>query len=347
MKITRPDDWHLHLRDGELLGRVAPYTARTFGRALIMPNLVPPVTTADLAMAYRSRVLAASAEYPRFDPKMTLYLTDDTRIEDVAAAHRCEHVVGFKLYPAGATTHSSAGVTRVTGLMAIFEAMAEAGLVLQVHGEVTDPDVDVFDREAVFIEQILVPLHRELPDLRIVLEHITTGHGVDFVAGTSHRVAGTITPHHLLFNRNEMFRGGLRPHAYCLPVLKRESHRTALLEAATGGDPSFFLGTDSAPHTRNAKESDCGCAGIFSACAALEYYAEVFDRHEKLHMLEGFASHYGADFYGVERNTDTVTLTRTSCDIPATIGPDRDGKGNEIVPLLAGEALSWSLATGD
>jgi dihydroorotase len=343
LTITQPDDWHVHVRDGELLSRVIPFTAQRFRRALVMPNLVPPVRNVDQAMEYRARIMAAVPDESSFDPKMSLYLTDMTGTSDVEAAARCEHVLGFKLYPAGATTNSSSGVSKVTALMPVFETMASLGVVLQVHGEVTDPHVDVFDREAVFIEQILLPLHHEIPELRMVLEHITTSHGVDFVTSTNHHVGGTITPQHLMFNRNELFRGVIRPHMYCLPVLKRESHRVALVKAATGGDPSFFLGTDSAPHTRGAKESDCGCAGIFSACAAIEYYAEIFDCHESLDKLEGFASHNGADFYRLERNTGSITLIKTSSEVPFRISSIYDGNTDDIVPLMAGESLSWSL----
>ena len=342
--ITQPDDWHVHVRDGDILTRVIPYTAAQFGRALIMPNLTPPVTTVKRAMEYRNTILAALPTGTRFDPKMSLYLTDDTAQSEVDAAADCEHVLGFKLYPAGATTNSSSGVTKVSGMMNIFESMAQHGLVLQVHGEVTDDHVDIYDREAVFIDQILLPLHQEIPDLGVVLEHVTTSQGVDFVKSTNHFVAGTITPQHLLYNRNEMFRGGIRPHIYCLPVLKREPHRQALVDAAIGGDPSFFLGTDSAPHTRGAKESACGCAGVFSACTALEIYAEIFDKMESISKLENFASHYGADFYKLERNQRKITLVKQDQAVPARIAMDASRSASDLVPLMAGDFLSWSIA---
>ena len=342
LSITRPDDWHIHVRDGDLLSAVVPFTAKRFGRALIMPNLVPPVTNVEQALRYRSSICDAVPAGLQFDPKMSLYLTDQTSTKDVEAAARCEHVLGIKLYPAGATTNSSAGVSKITAMMPVLESMAEAGVVLQLHGEVTDAHVDIFDRESVFIEQVLIPLHKEIPELRMVLEHITTSDGVDFVAGTNHHVAGTITPQHLMYNRNEIFRGGIRPHNYCLPVLKRENHRIALLKAATSGNPSFFLGTDSAPHTRNTKESACGCAGIFSACAGIEHYAVIFDDNDCLQMLEGFASHFGADFYQLQRNSDSITLINSNSIIPDSV-PAGGNPEQAIVPLMAGETLSWTL----
>ncbi|MXZ79786.1 MAG: dihydroorotase [Gammaproteobacteria bacterium] len=341
--LTRPDDWHVHLRDGSMLERVAPFTARQFGRALVMPNLDPPVRTVREALAYRDRILEAVPDGTRFDPKMSIYLTEETALDQIRDASTCEHVLGFKLYPAGATTNSAFGVNRVSAIMEILESMARQSVCLQVHGEVTDPHIDVFDREAVFIDQVLAPVHRELPELKIVLEHITTRQGIEFVRESGANVAGTITPQHLMYNRNEMFRGGIRPHQYCLPVLKREEHRLALLEAATGGDPSFFLGTDSAPHTKNAKENACGCAGVFSAAAAIECYAEVFDSMDRIDRLEGFASHHGADFYRLLRNTEQITLERRPFPIPESIGTDERNDGTGVVPLKAGEAVSWSI----
>ena len=327
-----------------MLKQVAVYTARQFARALVMPNLSPPIETVEQALAYRDRILDAVPATLNFDPKMTLYLTQNTTPKHIKEAADCEHVLGFKLYPSGATTNSKFGVTRITAMMNIFECMAKYDVCMQIHGEVTDPNVDVFDREAVFIEQVLEPVHREIPEFRMSLEHITTRHGIDFVKQCSANIAGTITPQHLMYNRNEMFKSGIRPHHFCLPVLKREEHRMTLLEAATSGDPSFFLGTDSAPHTRNSKESACGCAGIFSAVAAMEYYAEMFDGMNKIDRLEGFSSHFGADFYRLPRNTEQITLARKVKTIPNAI-PDSHSKSQteEIVPLKAGEDVSWSL----
>ena len=337
LTLTRPDDWHLHLRDDEALQDVVPHTARQFARAIVMPNLKPPVTTTAQALAYRERILAALPEGMTFEPLMTLYLTDRTPPEEIARAKESGMVHGVKLYPAGATTHSDAGVTDLRHCDATLAAMAELGMPLLVHGEVTDPDVDVFDREAVFIERELKPLLDHHPDLRLVLEHVTTREGVRFVREAGDRVAGTLTPQHLLFNRNALFAGGLRPHHYCLPVLKRECHREALLEAATSGDPKFFLGTDSAPHARSAKESACGCAGIFSAPLALECYALAFERAGALDRLEAFASHHGPDYYGLPRNSGTLTLVREAWTVPEEypFGKDR------IVPLFAGEQMPW------
>ncbi len=351
LTITRPDDWHVHLRRGEILGAVVAHTAARFARAMVMPNLSPPIVDAAQALDYRAEIMAAlpaspapSTEAAAFRPLMSLYLTDHTRRQQVAEAAQCEPVVGFKLYPAGSTTNSARGVTRISGIMPVLENMAAHDLVLQVHGEVSDPEVDIFDREAVFIDQVLAPLHREIPELRIVLEHVTTEQGVQFVRQAGDTVAATITAHHLMFSRNELFRGGLRPHAYCLPVLKRERHRRALLDAATGAEHSFFLGTDSAPHTRRSKESDCGCAGIYSAHGAVELYAEVFEGMGALDKLEGFASHHGADFYRLPRNPGTLTLEKT----PWRVAPAyAAGGGDEIVPLRAGETIGWSLAGGE
>ena len=343
LHITRPDDWHVHLRDGEMLKRVAPYTASQFGRALVMPNLTPPVATVEQAMDYRRRILESLPENSSFDPRMSLYLTDHTSVQEVRKAARNPHIAGFKLYPAGATTHSASGVTKINRVMNVLEAMAQNRVILQVHGEVTDSHVDIYDRESEFIDQILSNLHHELPDLKFVLEHITTSHGVEFVKNSSTCIAGTITPHHLMFNRNRMFEGGIRPHLYCLPVLKRETHRLALLDAATSGNPSFFLGTDSAPHSRASKQSDCGCAGIFSANAAIELYAEVFDQAGRIDRLEGFASHFGADFYNLPRNSRKITLTRQAHPIPERIPGGNQGKSDDLVPLLGGSVIHWKL----
>ncbi|RMG27774.1 MAG: dihydroorotase [Gammaproteobacteria bacterium] len=337
LTLTRPDDWHLHLRDGAVLKDVVPHTARQFARAIVMPNLKPPVTTTEQALAYRQRILAAVPEGLPFEPLMTLYLTDTLPPEEIARAKESGRVHAVKLYPAGATTHAEAGVTDLRKCDATLAAMAELGLPLLVHGEVTDPDVDVFDREAVFIERELKPLLERHPDLKLVLEHVTTREGVAFVRESGDRVAATLTPQHLLFNRNALFAGGLRPHHYCLPVLKREHHREALLEAATSGSPQFFLGTDSAPHARPAKESACGCAGVFSAPLALECYALAFEQAGALERLEGFASHYGPDFYGLPRNPTTVELERREWTVPESY-PFGDSR---VVPLFAGETLPW------
>lgn len=337
--ITRPDDWHLHLRDGHALAAVAPYTARQFRRAVIMPNLRPPVTDAAAALAYRQRILDALPAGSDFDPLMTLYLTDNTTAAVIAEAAASEHVVAVKLYPAGATTNSDSGVTEMDRALPALEAMAEAGMPLLVHGEVTD-NTDVFEREQRFIDTVLEPLARRLPGLKIVLEHITTADAVAFVNSGRPRLAATVTPQHLLMNRNALFTGGIRPHHYCLPVLKHERHREAVLEAATAGTDRFFLGTDSAPHARSTKESPCGCAGIFSAHAALELYAEAFELAGRLENLQKFASEAGPDFYGLPRNTDTVTLVREDWTVPAAY--DYLG-GDPLVPLRAGETLGWRL----
>ncbi len=339
ISLTRPDDWHLHVRDGDTLTKVLPHTAHQFARAIIMPNLKPPVATTEQALAYRARILAARPVNSDFTPLMTLYLTNHTQPEEIVAAKASGHIVALKLYPAGATTHSEAGVTDLRTTDPVLEAMAEVGMPLLVHGEVTDPSVDIFDREAVFIDQYLVPLTRRIPQLKIVLEHITTRQGIDFVLGSGPQVAGTLTAHHLLYNRNAMFRGGIRPHLYCLPVLKRETHREALLAAATSGNPKFFLGTDSAPHPQHAKESACGCAGMYTAHAALELYATAFEQADALERLEGFASHYGPDFYGLERNRQRITLRKETWTIP-----DHYPLGTEkVIPLCAGETIHWKL----
>ena len=347
MTLTRPDDWHLHVRDGAILRTVVGHTAAQFGRALIMPNLVPPVTTTEMALAYRDRILASVPAGADFSPMMSLYLTDNTTPGMVKAAAESEHVLGFKLYPAGATTHSDAGVTSIGKVMAVLECMALNDVVLQVHGEVTDDHVDIFDRESEFIEQVLMPLRREIPDLRIVLEHVTTSDGVAYVREADSRVAATITAHHLLYSRNDLFRGGIRPHYYCLPILKRQRHQEALLKAATGGEPSFFLGTDSAPHLRGLKESACGCAGIYTAHAALELYAEAFERVGALDRLEGFAAHHGADFYRLPRNSRRITLERVAWDVPGSYPVEAAGENTaalgEIIPLRAAESVRWRL----
>jgi len=340
LTITRPDDWHLHLRDGDALRAVLPDSARRFARAIVMPNLTPPVRNVDEAGAYRTRILAALPAGAAFEPLMTLYLTESTTPADIAAAKASGFVHAVKYYPAGATTNSQSGVTDLARCDAVFAAMQEAGLPLLLHGEVTDPRVDVFDREAVFVERHGRALVERFPALRIVFEHLTTRDGVDFVRAARDGVGATLTPQHLLLNRNALFTGGLRPHAYCLPVLKRETHRVALVAAATSGDPRFFLGTDSAPHPRHAKESDCGCAGIYSAHAAIELYAEVFDDAGALDRLEAFASFHGADFYGLPRNRDTITLQRRPVPVPATL----DFGDGQLVPMRAGGQVGWALA---
>ncbi|MGB2679834.1 MAG: dihydroorotase [Candidatus Competibacter sp.] len=339
LTLTRPDDWHLHIRDGDALRAVAPHTARQFARAIIMPNLNPPVTTTEQALAYRGRILDAVPPESDFQPLMTLYLTDTTAPAEIARAKASGHVVAGKLYPAGATTHSASGVTDVRKIYPVLEAMQAQGLRLLVHGEVTDPAVDIFDREAVFIERVLIPLVRDFPALKIVLEHITTQDAADYVREAPVTVAATITAHHLLYNRNAIFQGGIRPHYYCLPVLKRERHRQALLQAATGGNPKYFLGTDSAPHPRQGKEAACGCAGCYTAYAALELYAEAFESAGALDRLEAFASVHGPDFYGLPRNAGTITLRRQMTPVPEYLAFGDD----QLVPLRAGSALAWSV----
>ncbi|WP_424681236.1 dihydroorotase [Frateuria sp. YIM B11624] len=339
LTLIRPDDWHLHLRDGALLAAVLPHTARCFARAIVMPNLKPAVTTVALARAYRERILAALPAGMTFEPLMTLYLTEATTPADIAEARASGFVHAVKYYPAGATTNAASGVTDLRRCYPVFEAMQKHGLPLLMHGEVTDPDVDVFDREPVFVERHLTTLLRDFPALRMVLEHITTREAAQFVRGAPAHLGATITPQHLLMNRNAIFAGGLRPHAYCLPVLKRETHRQALIEVATSGDPSFFLGTDSAPHPRHAKESSCGCAGIYSAHAAIELYAEAFEAAGALDRLEAFASIHGPDFYGLPRNTGTITLHRQ----PWTVPEEVDFGGVPGVPMRAGETIAWRL----
>ena len=337
LTLTRPDDWHLHLRDGDALRAVLPDTARRFARAIVMPNLVPPVRSVADAAAYRSRILDALPAGMDFEPLMTLYLTEQTTPDDIRHARASGFVHAVKYYPAGATTNSQSGVTDLSRCDAVFDAMQAAGMPLLVHGEVTDPQVDIFDREAVFIERHLQRIVDRFPALKIVLEHLTTRDGVDFVLAAREHVAATLTAHHLLLNRNALFAGGMRPHAYCLPVLKRESHRQALVAAATSGNPRFFLGTDSAPHARNAKESGCGCAGIYTAHAAIELYAEVFDQANALHRLEAFASFHGADFYGLPRNGGNITLSRE----PWTPAAELAYGTERLVPMRAGEPVAW------
>jgi len=339
LTLRRPDDWHLHLRDGAALRSVLPFTAAQFVRAIVMPNLKPPVTTTEQALQYRERILAALPTGSRFEPLMTLYLTDRTDPAEVQRAKASGHIHGFKLYPAGATTNSGAGVTSIERVYGVLERMSELGVILQVHGEVTDPAVDVFDREARFIDGVLDPLSRRFAKLCIVFEHITTSAAVEFVRRAREGIAATITPQHLLMNRNQLFAGGIRPHHYCLPVLKTESDRRALIEMVANGNPRFFLGTDSAPHAKHAKEAACGCAGIFSAHAAIELYAEAFEAAGALDRLEGFASEYGADFYGLPRNEARITLTKEPWDVPASY-PFAD---DVLVPLRAGEKMGWRL----
>lgn len=339
LRLRRPDDWHLHLRDGEALRAVLPFTAQRFARAIVMPNLQPPVTTTTLALAYRERIHAALPAGARFQPLMTLYLTDTTPPEEIDRARATGAVFGCKLYPAGATTHSDAGVTDIRRIETVLERMAALDMPLLVHGEVTNPDVDVFDREARFIDTVLAPLADRHPRLRIVFEHVTTRAAVEFVRVARTGIAATITPQHLMLNRNALFAGGLRPHHYCLPVLKREADRRALIEVVAAGNPRFFLGTDSAPHPRHAKEHACGCAGIFSAHAGIELYAECFEAEGMLGRLEEFAAGFGADFYRLPRNEDVITLHREAWTVPAAYP---FGAG-ELVPLRAGAAIGWRL----
>lgn len=341
LTLTRPDDWHLHVRDGAALTTLIAHSARQFARAIIMPNLRPPVTTTAQALAYRERILAAVPTGLRFQPLMTLYLTDNTAAADITAAKNSGHIYAVKYYPAGATTNSDSGVTDVRKTYAVLAAMEEQQMPLLVHGEVTDSAVDVFDREKAFIDTVLMPLLQRFPALRVVFEHITTRDAVDFVLDAGPHIGATVTAHHLLYNRNALFSGGLQPHYYCLPVLKRESHRRALLEAATSGNPKFFLGTDSAPHPQAAKETACGCAGIYTAHAALELYAEAFEQAGALHRLEAFASFYGADFYGLPRNNTTITLNKRAWQVPASYALG----DTPLVPLRAGATLSWQMAS--
>jgi len=339
LTITRPDDWHLHVRDGAVLNSVVPATAACFGRAIIMPNLVPPVTDASMAMAYRERILAAAAD-TGFDPLMTLYLTESTTPETIREA-RAAGVIAAKLYPAGATTNSASGVTDIRNIYPVLEAMADCGMLLLVHGEVTDANIDIFDREKVFLERVLAPTLQAFPQLKVVLEHITTADSAEFVRShTGGNLAATLTPQHLMYNRNHMLVGGVRPHLYCLPILKRNKHQLALREAVASGDPRFFLGTDSAPHAKDKKEAACGCAGCYSAYGAIGLYADVFEELGILDKFEAFASFNGPDFYGLPRNTDTITLVREPWTMPEQL-PLADGT---IVPLKAGETVNWRLA---
>ena len=338
--ITRPDDWHLHLRDGAIMASVLPHTARQFARAIIMPNLKPPVTTTEQALAYRERILAALPAGMQFEPLMTLYLTDNTTPEEILRAKASGVIHAVKLYPAGATTNSDAGVTDVRKCYAALEAMQRVGMPFLMHGEVTDPDIDIFDREAVFIDRIMTPLRRDMPELKVVFEHITTKEAAQYVSESGPSTAATITAHHLLYNRNELFKGGIRPHYYCLPVLKRETHRLALVQAATSGNARIFLGTDSAPHARDTKEHACGCAGCYTALHAMELYTHAFDQAGALDKLEGFASFHGPAFYGLPRNTGTITLVRESWTLPAELA-----MGNAtVVPLNGGETIDWAMA---
>lgn len=337
--ITRPDDWHLHVRDGDILNDVVPATAACFGRAIIMPNLVPPVTDTSAAMAYRERILAASRGTD-FQPLMTLYLTESTTAETIREA-KAAGVVAAKLYPAGATTNSASGVTDIRNIYPVLEAMADCGMLLLVHGEVTDSDIDIFDREKVFLERVLAPTLAAFPSLRVVLEHITTADSAEFVRShQGNNLGATLTPQHLMYNRNHMLVGGIRPHLYCLPILKRNKHQEALREVVASGDPRFFLGTDSAPHAKDKKEAACGCAGCYSAYGAIGLYADIFEELGILDKLEAFASFNGADFYGLPRNTDTVTLVRE----PWTMPEHLPLAGGDIVPLKAGETVNWRLA---
>jgi dihydroorotase len=344
LTLTRPDDWHIHLRDGEAMQAIVGHTAKQFARAVVMPNLKPPVTTVALAQAYRGRIEQALAAcgVPKasFTPLMTLYLTDKTAPDEIARAHEAQDIVAVKLYPAGATTNSDAGVTDLLGKCPkVLEMMQRVGMPLLVHGEVTDPEVDVFDREALFIDRVMIPLRKSFPELKVVFEHITTKEGVDYVRDASGPMAATITAQHLLYNRNEIFKGGIRPHFYCLPILKREVHRQALVAAATSDSPRFFLGSDSAPHTKGLKENACGCAGCYTAVHALELYATAFERADKIDRLEAFASFRGPDFYGLPRNKGSVTLTREPYVVPLEVPYGVE----TLVPLAAGETLPWKM----
>ncbi|MDC9724899.1 MAG: dihydroorotase [Gammaproteobacteria bacterium] len=340
LDITQPDDWHLHLRDNSALNRTVPDTAHTFARAVIMPNLQPPVTTMALATDYRQRILNARPDGNNFEPLMTLYLTDNTSAEEIITAHASGIVYAVKLYPAGATTNSDAGVTDLKLCANALAEMERLQLPLLVHGEVTHADIDVFDREKVFIEQVLKPLLVDFPKLKVVFEHITTADAVNFVIESDANIAATITPHHLLLNRNDLLVGGIHPHNYCLPVLKRNTHQQALIKAATSGNPKFFLGTDSAPHAIDAKETSCGCAGIYSGHAAIELYAEAFEAANSLDKLEGFASHFGPDFYGLPRNENKITLIKESWTVPDSY----EFSGQQLVPMRAGQEINWKLA---
>ncbi len=341
LTITQPDDWHLHVRNGDILALVIAHTAHQFSRAIIMPNLRPPVSTVARALTYRDEILSALPQDSGFNPLMTLYLTDNTAIAEVKKASESEHVYAFKLYPAGVTTNSDSGVSDLEGIFPVLAALEKYNLPLLIHGEVTAEQYDIFDREKIFLEQNLTRIVNQFPELRIVLEHLTTQEAVQFVEAASSKVAATITPQHLMFNRNDLLAGGIRPHYYCLPIIKREHHRQALIKAATSGNPKFFLGTDSAPHLTHLKENACGCAGCYSAHAAMEFYAEVFEQEKALDKLEGFTSFYGADFYQLPRNHNTITLQKQSWKIP-----DRYTLNNVVItPLKAGEQIAWKIMT--
>ncbi|MBL4582529.1 MAG: dihydroorotase [Gammaproteobacteria bacterium] len=339
LSITQPDDWHLHLRDGEALKTTVAHSARVFARAIVMPNLKPPVTTVAQALSYRQQILSCVPQGSDFDPLMTLYLTEQLDSQEVQRAHEEGCIHAIKFYPAGATTNSESGVTELECVYPALEKMAEIGLPLLIHGEVTDSKVDIFDRERVFIETVLAPLTQRFPDLKIILEHITTSDAVEFVTEQGENIAATITPHHLLLNRNDLLVGGVRPHFYCLPILKRNTHQRALITAATSGNPKFFLGTDSAPHAIETKETSCGCAGIYSAHAALEFYAEVFEAADALDKLEGFASFFGADFYNLPRNQTQIILSKT----PSTVPKEFVFDGGSVIPMRANESITWSV----
>ena len=339
LTITRPDDWHIHVRNGAILKTVLPHTARQFARAIIMPNLKPPVTTVAGALVYRKEILQAVPAGIDFTPLMTLYLTAATKISEIQKAAESDHVYAFKLYPAGATTNSDSGVADIHAIYPLLAELEKLDIPLLIHGETTDTDCDIFDRERVFVDTSLTDIATNFPNLRIVLEHVTTTEAVQFVYASGNNIAATITPQHLLYNRNALFAGGIRPHYYCLPIIKREHHRLALVKAATSGNPKFFLGTDSAPHITSLKETSCGCAGCYSAYAALELYAEIFERADALNKLEGFASFFGADFYRLPRNSDTVTLEKTTWSIPLFYGEN----DTTVTPLKAGEELSWKM----
>ncbi|MBF7074064.1 dihydroorotase [Glaciecola sp. MH2013] len=340
LTIQTPDDWHLHFRDGDMLKETVPATARCFKRAIVMPNLVPPVTTTQMALKYKERIMQNVPAGVDFEPLVTLFLTNDTIEQDIIEA-KAAGIVASKLYPAGATTNSDAAVKGIKALYPVFEAMQEVGMLLLIHGEVTESHIDIFDREKAFIDTHLNDIVNDFPDLKVVFEHITTKDAVDFVLGASNNVAATITPQHLLLNRNDLLVGGVRPHNYCLPVLKRNTHQKALRDVVASGSPKFFLGTDSAPHEKHKKESACGCAGCYSAWSAIELYAQVFEDLNAIDKLEGFASHYGPDFYGLPRNESTITLEKTSWEVPSTISLPT---GDDIVPFFAGESLQWKLA---
>lgn len=339
LTITKPDDWHIHVRNAAVLKTVLPHTAKQFGRAIIMPNLKPPVTTVTEALNYREEILAALPAETKFEPLMTLYLTAQTDLSEVKKAAKSEYIHAFKMYPAGATTNSDAGVADISGIYPLLAELERYDIPLLIHGEITDPNSDIFDREHLFVENTLTEIVNKFPKLRIVLEHVTTKEAVEFVLSAGPNIAATITPQHLLYNRNALLAGGIRPHYYCLPVLKRESHRQSLIKAATSGNPKFFLGTDSAPHLTHTKENACGCAGCFSAHAAIELYAEAFELANALDKLEGFASFYGADFYRLPRNTDTITLEKTPWRVPLSYGKDEIN----ITPLKAGEEINWKI----